>query len=1590
MAIKLPNNFKNDVQGRDTSLFPVVVIGNWDYDSYDGANWDDWIISSLLLSTNSFSFTKNISGSTITANCLPVLKSLPSLSESLDIDNRKYKINSINLDISNLPFEGKRISERISEQFGSSINTECRVYWWSPTTDWIEPLDISGSDPPETSAMQIFTGTIHKYDHSDESVRITVEDLSQTKLHRPIPVEDIGAGNEVPDKYKNRPYPMVYGDVDRSPCLISNVNNGEDKIDVEFLCDNSNKSTFVGETKKIGTLSFFEDGYVDILENIKDDLSAGDNLYEAGLQYTRDRNRLTLERARFKDPQDQTYYSTLGEKVAYCRKIIYPISASFLGYEDSFSVGNYLLGITTYYGFDDDGVILTDVIGGSALNLIGNNVDTIDISGHNHGFNIAEEGDSQSNIEIRPTVITTVFESLSADRITGTAFFLIGSFTATNDSYGTELVYGDTGLTITIGVKDGDDNLSGRGIHIYQTGGDSEAVYQFVNAITSSRTFYNQEETPDYKVILKKDDHFSPKFTIQGINLAEGWVGTISEAWVDSTINIANFGFIAKFWVEDLFNKDFFCHAYGRTWGDTETISVSFQQIVGSIMYTELGQELPDIVASDYEDWRFDFTISERINSKKLIEDFAKASPYLPHFDNLGNFKISQIAQTGGVLSDLDGNEIIKDEDVIDFKFSRTPIEKVFTKIILKYNWSYGREEFDSSIEVNVDDTFGGDYNHAYYGFPNDYSESTLLDEERGKFIRKPETAEKLAKWMVYWHSNQHLKMKIKLPLKYMNLQIGDIVKFDKLVGGIAPYGINYTTTTMYGDVAFNGQPYYPTFIISGTKKTLQHCEIDVIQLHNCEDCVPEREQKSGEGGKEGDEEGNGGKVSGYDCAGICNGDAVLDACGVCGGTETDLINCPCPGTVIDNYTGIDSGMPGCNPPNCDFVLDCNGNCIDFPSEAIQIDPCGICGGDGTTCTGCAEWGALDYDPDSNCPGCNCLFPMLLVNGQEGITCCETEGEANYCNDLLVEAGWDPNSSWYQEHPELIINTVGLGGQTNDQGQTGALVTARAAFEANGGMDVYNLIGHEAWMAGGEGSNRPILYTTDISACQVGNATEVYIEGGFSLNYSTGSNWNNNNINGILLRNNLFGEAHDSLVGLENYHISMPRVGDYILGAFYPIQPITEFRLNYYFCDGWDYQNLDCDWTSTPWNWDSGAMNNPMRSIFVSKCLTESCHESEFDNLIWSEDMIPIDGFWNSWDLTAEIPWYDSITDAEWFNSDYTGGGEVKFLVQIITWEDYPLQQANDFVNWGRMKFFITLDLTDHCVLGDIAGDGIIGSDSDWELLLWALGQPQDPGIQYLCAADMNCSGLVDQTDFILMQHCYNNMADEGFDNCFDYLASAYPEYAGCSTPEDVYGCTDPAACNYDGTATADDGSCDYGSTCWDGSVECDSSNCPELVPCSETTCGELLNMGWPCWLIENNLGHDCSSCIAEGVDCSEVEATYGCMDPEACNYDSYANVDNHTCEYNVDCNGICGGSYEIDECGVCLFIHSPHWNSTCADCLGVPNGDAVIDECGVCNGDGMTFVCWDGSMACNESGCPADPGGGTGPPQKPVGTLIR
>ena len=69
-----------------------------------------------------------------------------------------------------------------------------------------------------------------------------------------------------------------------------------------------------------------------------------------------------------------------------------------------------------------------------------------------------------------------------------------------------------------------------------------------------------------------------------------------------------------------------------------------------------------------------------------------------------------------------------------------------------------------------------------------------------------------------------------------------------------------------------------------------------------------------------------------------------------------------------------------------------------------------------------------------------------------------------------------------------------------------------------------------------------------------------------------------------------------------------------------------------------------------------------------------------------------------------------------------------------------------------------------------------------------------------------------------------------------------------------------------------------------------------------------------------------------------------GCMDDNACNYDSSASIDDSSCLY-------------YDECGVCDGD-----NSTCLDECGVINGDnsTCTDNCGVVNGTNDCIACGD------------------------------
>ncbi len=178
----------------------------------------------------------------------------------------------------------------------------------------------------------------------------------------------------------------------------------------------------------------------------------------------------------------------------------------------------------------------------------------------------------------------------------------------------------------------------------------------------------------------------------------------------------------------------------------------------------------------------------------------------------------------------------------------------------------------------------------------------------------------------------------------------------------------------------------------------------------------------------------------------------------------------------------------------------------------------------------------------------------------------------------------------------------------------------------------------------------------------------------------------------------------------------------------------------------------------------------------------------------------------------------------------------------------------------------------------------------------------------------------------------------------------------GVCDADEVDGCTDEAACNFDPAATEDDGSCTHpvdlcGESYFDCSCECLHDADGDEV-CDEA---EIAGCQDP---IACNFN-------AEATDPAPCETTScaGCIYPFACNYDPDAVYADGSCEF-----GTCAGCTDPAAC---------NFNPTVSEDDGTC---AYLDECGVCGGEGPaegfycdgTCVDSDGDGVCDvdEAGC--------------------
>ena len=1007
MSLSLPANFRSDIQGRDTNLFPIVIIGNL----IEGS--EDWKTQCQHFSTNSMVLDD--------VYFKPLLLSIPSLKESTDIEKRNYKISNVTLTLSNAPYNGERLSDII----GNPINRECRILWASPSTTTVYLKDV-GTDPyRETDAFQVYFGTVRRYDHDDETVKLLLEDRSQATLHKdlPLPENHLGTDDSIPDKYKNKPIPMVYGHVDKSPCVIASTGDDGESISQLFI-DNDPVHSVVSEPN-------LSEGLIETY--IRGCLYASD-----GEGYAHCANIF---------PETTTLISDIVEAVT---PIIeghpepdIPPSHTFnaiTSYVDANYIAEPSNGIIKFTpsSTNDTGkgilrgllrrknlnvTFESHIANGDYYNEISNNDPENYNFENNTGYifhadsdSFGERGEGLLNIiNGNYTTGCAIRDMTVKNNMSEWAYFKISvnpvSVGYHSDTYFAGVFYREHGTSSSVTNPKNYPhvymltNISprsltvemGAGVQWWAIDNNNHGGKWFSNVYEFSlNDDGNPNSSSQTNIFTRRLLTSSPPSSINSFGIGVAPYETVADPTeLPVNIDVWDANIFHVTYVKDLLSQDFYADVRGRI-NESGTLIFKPEDIINDILTSELKVPTSNI---DYESfvsydnynlWEHAFTVNKKINSKKLIENIASTTPYIPRFDNMGSFKFSIIPQEP-TSSDI----TIKNDDVIDFSFSRTKIEDVYTKVEFKYNWDYAREEFNSSVESDIELLGSNDddslrYDPEYYGFemPDtliyDHAETTLIiDDDRSKYIRDPNTAQAFCDWFLLWSCNQHLKMKVRLPLKYMEIEIADMVEFDELLGGIVPYGIDYVNA---GNWEINGQQFYKYFMVSSTNKTLEYVEIECIQMHNLEGSCD------------------------TDCNNVCGGTAYEDVCGQCVTEEV-------------NYTG-------CGEQGCDGIpegyCDCDGNVLDCAGE---------CGGNASQSLiyGC-ECGAPVYqcnNGDFVCDQAECeeFVPTLIgcihsqcedYNGDN----CTNPDDGEDCTSLT-----DPllNYSTFSCCPSQIVNLATLG-----------------------------------------------------------------------------------------------------------------------------------------------------------------------------------------------------------------------------------------------------------------------------------------------------------------------------------------------------------------------------------------------------------------------------------------------------------------------------------------------------------------------------------------------------------------------------------
>ena len=731
----------------------------------------------------------------------PILLNIPAISESLDVENRKYKISSLRLSISDYKEDGVRFSDSLNQL----MNQEVNIYYASPSCKTLEDCYSAG----------VFI--VRSFTQDQDKVGLNCEDLSQDKLHKDLPLETLGDNSTIADKYKNKPIPLVFGKVDKSPTVIkgrtivlenstgigSVINGNGDETNQSFNFEEIKDSPLYIYTGDIYSgvnkiLLQTEDTDFSVEEPLDSDIFIP--IYSAGQSQWNIKSNREI---------------TLNQTPLF--------NANGIQIQSIYTPETIVIGSAANYQFDNSGNYINDSYD-DTLNYFETGNEHLALDGNLNTFNhintsLSIAGSVTGDEDNPYSMPTGSFSFYIIDIKTSLPFSIKSSFTGIKlmlngyrmpinpflwviPQLNQDVGYGDTvNLNELFYFGNMSDNLASMRDIVF------DAENYPIGSLFGLTILPSVREGGSYRLAFG------------GIVIGDENNNVTIDAELDAKIRDVLITGYAD--IGNPLEKNFYIDITGR--GDeAPTLQKIYEEI--------LGEDILDFDGTLNQDGlsmgSYAFTLDKKINSKKLLEEISASSGLFPYFKN-GDFNVKSIK------SFYNGeNKTIMGDDILSYKYDRTKIEKVYTRVNVKYHYDYGLKDFTKEtgyIESIIGINYGeGGYDTSYFG--DDFDQELIFES---KYIRDKTTALNLAEYLYGLYANQHNLITVKLPLNYLVFELGDIVKFDSLIQGRKIFGENYTKS-----IIRNGQVLYPYFFITQIRKNLDNVEIKLYQLHKF-DAVP-------------------------------------------------------------------------------------------------------------------------------------------------------------------------------------------------------------------------------------------------------------------------------------------------------------------------------------------------------------------------------------------------------------------------------------------------------------------------------------------------------------------------------------------------------------------------------------------------------------------------------------------------------------------------------------------------------------------------------------------------------------------------------